>query len=118
MSEVTAYYKLTMELKELLQQKVTNSNREEVLQEANRILDQRELKMQKLPEALETEEEKQQIKAVLKLDPALQKRFQIIFTDLKTEMRNTKKQRNSNQKYTNPYQNVSNYDGMFLDKKK
>ena len=57
-------------------------------------------------------------KKLVPINEDVQNKMQVIFTDLKTEMKQVKQQKKSNQSYTNPYKSVQTMDGMFMDRKK
>ncbi|MFC2947257.1 flagellar protein FliT [Virgibacillus sediminis] len=107
----------TIELKELLQQEITPQNREEVVQQVNQLLDAREELMEVLLPPF-TEEEQKLGRMLTDLNASISTSLHKLFAELKEEMKQVKKQKQSNRKYTNPYQNVRTMDGMYLDSKK
>lgn len=104
---------ITKELDELVHSK---EKRSDVVSHLERLLDQRETMMRELEQP--TEEEKPLLEEIKKRDLKINQKLEFLFNDLKRDMRNNKKQKASKKQYTNPYQNVSSYDGMFLDSKK
>ncbi|MFQ3545358.1 flagellar protein FliT [Halobacillus rhizosphaerae] len=111
------FAELSNQLESLLGQKVTEANRDDLLKKVNQILDEREYLVKELPQA-STREERQLIDQVLQKEPQLEQRLDRLFKDLKAAMRTMKKKKSSNQRYTNPYQSVSSYDGKFMDHRK
>lgn len=117
MSQVDQLHDITSELYELSQQPPKATEREEFVEKLTDLLEQRD----KLIEGLEgpyTNEERHKGQEVIRMNKAVNERVAIHMKQLKTEIAHMKKRKTSNQKYTNPYQSVSSYDGMFLDKKK
>ncbi|MBM7551426.1 flagellar protein FliT [Thalassobacillus pellis] len=117
MSVLEEFYELTIQLYSKLNQKINSSNRTQLLEDINGVLSEREERIYLLTQPV-TDVDKTRMKEILTLEPRIQQRLNFLFTELKMEMKNVKKQKSSNQKYTNPYKNVSGSDGMFLDKKK
>ncbi|MGJ9457619.1 flagellar protein FliT [Oceanobacillus sp. CF4.6] len=117
MNRAEPIYEITMKIKTLLEQDITAKSRESVIEELNNLILNRGVYMEKLkPPYLE--EEKKIGKELLLINNEIQKKMQILFAELKLEMRQVKKQKKSNQSYTNPYKHVQTIDGMFMDSKK
>ncbi|MFC4023848.1 flagellar protein FliT [Oceanobacillus longus] len=117
MNRVEPIYEITMKIKTLLEQDITAKSRESVIEELNDLILSRGMYMEKLKSPY-TEEEKKIGKELVLINNEIQKKMQILFADLKLEMRQVKKQKKSNQSYTNPYKHVQTMDGMFMDSKK
>ncbi|UOQ45735.1 flagellar protein FliT [Halobacillus salinarum] len=111
------FYGLTLKLELTLNENVTRGNRSEIIERVNDILDERSILMKELAQ-VQSAEERDMKEQVLAKEPELTARLDVLFRELKTEMRNVKKTKSSNQRYTNPYRSVSSYDGMFLDHRK
>ncbi|UOR14058.1 flagellar protein FliT [Halobacillus amylolyticus] len=108
---------ITAQLDEMIHQRVTDQNRTKVLEEVDKLLDQREQLLTSLPQP-QTSEEQAIVERIIKREPAMNQKLEFLLNDLKVDLRNMKKQKSSKQRYTNPYQSVSTYDGMFMDHKK
>lgn len=117
MNRLDTLYDVTIKLRELLDQPVKETNREEIIAGVQLLLNERELVIKDIVKPY-TEEEMIIGKKIIPIDQEIQKKTEQLFTQLKTEIRNVKKQKVSNQKYADPYQSLANYDGAFLDKKK
>ncbi|SFF68087.1 flagellar protein FliT [Halobacillus alkaliphilus] len=111
------FYDLTQELEEKVHQTVTEKNRGEIVAYVEEILAERSALLHKLPQP-ESEGERALIADVLQKDIKINQKLEFLFDGLKRDMRNMKKQKSSKQRYANPYQSVSNYDGMYVDHKK
>ncbi|MCA0971579.1 flagellar protein FliT [Halobacillus litoralis] len=111
------FHQVTLELNEVLHRKVTNDNREEILKEVQSLLDRRSHLIKSLPDPV-SESDKALVKSVLKIEPSMNQRIELLFTQLKKELKLLKKQKISKQQYTNPYQSVANHDGVYMDHKK
>ncbi|WP_186580825.1 hypothetical protein [Aquibacillus kalidii] len=116
MSKVEEYYKLSNSLLETLNTKVTKDQRQEKIDKITSILAAREALASNFSKTY-TEEEKEIGTSIIALDKQIQVKMTDFFEEIKLDIKNTKKQKNSNQKYVNPYQNLSSFDGMYLDKK-
>jgi flagellar protein FliT len=117
MNRLEPIYNLTLELNKLLDEPITAKSREVVITDLNRLLIKRGVEMENLNAPFSTEEQNLGEKLV-PINEAVQRKMQVIFTDLKTEMKQVKQQKKSNQSYTNPYKSVQAMDGMFMDRKK
>jgi len=117
MNQVQTLHEVTSELYDLVHIPPSSDEREEVIEKVNELLDQRE----KLLDGMEgpySDDEKRLGKEILHMNETIQVQVQSLMKQVKMDMANVKKQKTTNQKYTNPYQNLNNFDGMFLDKKK
>ncbi|WP_181347269.1 flagellar protein FliT [Thalassobacillus sp. CUG 92003] len=117
MNTIEYIYQLSLQLNERLEQDHSKQDRAQVVDDVNDILDERGRYLEDAPSP-ETDEEKQWAAHILEMEPRSQAKLETLFTGLKAEMKSMKKQKSSNRKYVNPYQNVATSDGMFLDKKK
>jgi len=111
------FYDLTLQLDEKVHETVTEKNRAEMVAYVEGILAERSALLPKLPQP-ENEGERALIADVLQKDIKINQKLEFLFEGLKRDMRNMKKQKSSKQRYANPYQSVSNYDGMYVDHKK
>ncbi|WP_101843037.1 flagellar protein FliT [Halobacillus sp. Marseille-P3879] len=117
MSSWAVFLQYTEELSQQVNQKVKDENRSQVIQEVQRLLEERAKLLKDLPQPADNEE-KEMVKQVMRLGLDINQKLEFLFKDLKVEMRHMKQQKSSNQKYTNPYHSVASYDGMFMDRKK
>ncbi|QHE53589.1 flagellar protein FliT [Pontibacillus sp. HMF3514] len=117
MNQIETLHDVTSELYDLLQTIPSSEEREGVIEKINELLDQREELLNGM-EGPYSDEEKRLGKEILHMNETIQIQVQSLMKQVKMDMANVKKQKTSNQKYTNPYQNLNNFDGMFLDKKK
>lgn len=117
MNRLQPIYDLTIELKNRLDEPISAKSREAVIIDLNRLLIKRGVEMENLSAPFSAEEQNLGEKLV-PINEAVQKKMQVMFNGLKTEMKQVKKQKKSNQSYTNPYRSVQAMDGMFMDRKK
>lgn len=114
MESLQAFYQVTNQLIELLQQ--DKLDRDVRIEKIQYLLDQREEVLKSIQPPFSQQEKelgKQLVKLNQQVDQLLQKQKQEIQQDLK--QLHLKKE--SNQKYTNPYESLS-IDGVFYDKRK
>ncbi|REJ10188.1 flagellar protein FliT [Halobacillus trueperi] len=112
----TEFASITEELDDVVHQPVNEKNRTAFIEEVETLLDKRAAMLEQLSEP--SQEEKPLVKEVQKRDLKINQKLEFLFEGLKRDMRNAKKQKSSKQRYVNPYQSVSGYDGMYLDHKK
>jgi flagellar protein FliT len=117
MNRVQPIYDITEKMAILLADEISPNNRQSVINEINMLLLEREKHMNTIAEPY-SEEELELGKKIIPLNQTIQEKMNLLFFQLKTEMKQVKKQKNSNRKYTNPYENVQTVDGMFWDKRK
>ncbi|RLL46652.1 flagellar protein FliT [Oceanobacillus piezotolerans] len=117
MNRIKPIFELTKQMKAILDQTMTAKNREEMINKVNNLLEQRGMEMESINPPY-TEDEKQLGKELLHLNEGVQRQIEAAFLELKKEMKQVKRQKASNKKYLNPYQNVQIMDGRYLDKKK
>ncbi|MGV2621487.1 UNVERIFIED_CONTAM: flagellar protein FliT [Halobacillus marinus] len=107
---------VTKELKHTVEQPVTDQNRAGIIADIQKLLAKRDDLLPHLPQPSQSEQEL--VRAVGNHDLVINQKMEFLFEGLKRDMRNMKKQKKSKQSYTNPYQSISGYDGMYLDHKK
>jgi len=117
MSQLQELHDVTSVLYDLVKQSPTFDERDEVLEKIHDLLDKREELLNQI-DGPYSDDEKRLGKEVIHMNETIESEIQRLMKQLKTDMARVRKQKNSNQKYTNPYQNLNSYDGMFLDKKK
>src|SRR5690625_3312857 len=116
MSRIQTLYDMTKQLERLLDQPIHNTNREAIIKEVNELIEERGEYMNQLTPPY-THEEKMIGQKIVILNESIQQKMNKLFSELKGEMQQMKKQKKSNQSYTNPYNKVNSMDGMFLDNK-
>ncbi|GAA5415646.1 hypothetical protein Pryu01_00677 [Paraliobacillus ryukyuensis] len=112
-------YDLTKNLFFLLDKSVSKNltEREQTIQKVTESLEKREILLSQIKPPY-TDEEKRVGAELIPLEQKIQQRLTLLFNNLKSDMKNVKKQKSSNQKYINPYQSLAHFDGSYLDKKK
>lgn len=116
MTELKKVYRVTKELKHILDEKVDPTNREEIINKVNELIEKRSIYIKKV-KAPYTDEEKQIGAKIVELNNSIEEKMNLLFDDLKLEMKQIKSQRKSNRSYTNPYENIQLLDGVFMDSK-
>lgn len=117
MNRLLPLQELTDQLNNLLSDEVTASKREEVIEQAVWLLDQRETFIQK---AIPPFSPAEQVagRELVAVDAVVQQKLNRLFAAIKTDIRAVKQKKKSNGKYTNPYWETASLDGVFLDHKK
>jgi flagellar protein FliT len=114
MSAVKAFYQVTDKLIKLIE--MSQGEREETINEIERLLDEREAWMKELvppyiPEEIKIGQE------LIQLNSKLIKLLQTEKIEIQKDIKDLQTKKQSNTKYVNPYRNISS-DGMFYDKRK
>ncbi|RKQ35571.1 flagellar protein FliT [Oceanobacillus halophilus] len=117
MNPVQKIYDITVEMKNLLDKDIPSNQREDSINKVHELLHARAKCMEQL-ESPFTEEEKEIGKELVTLNKDIQTMMNKLSTELKSEMKQVKRQKKTNQSYINPYRNVQVMDGMYMDKKK
>ncbi|MFZ3576912.1 flagellar protein FliT [Virgibacillus sp. DJP39] len=117
MSSLEELYEITIELENVLKQTVSSKNRESVIEKINFLIEKRGSLMNSIKPPF-TEDEKLMGRKLVNMNEVIQTEMTEVLSNLKTEMKQIKKQKKSNQNYVNPYKNVKTMDGMFMDSKK
>ncbi|MBU5467789.1 flagellar protein FliT [Virgibacillus sp. MSJ-26] len=116
MNRLEELYEATQQLETLLSKDVNVNNREQVIEKINTLVEKRGKYMEDLVPPY-SESEKAMGEKLLVLNHHIQEKLNVLFEDLKDEMKQVKKQKKSNQSYSNPYKKMEAIDGMFMDLK-
>ena len=101
MNRLEALYNVTKEFDQVLQQPVDSKNRAEIIKKVNELINQRgDYIKDIIPPYME--EEKQLGSEIVTLNNQIEKQMKLIFNHLKHEMKQTKKQKSTNESYVNP----------------
>ena len=117
MNRVQIVYDISEELLTLLNKEFLDKNRAEIIEKTNILVDKREKYINVLQPPY-TDEEKELGKKLISINTEIQTKMHQLYDEVKLELKKVKKQKKSNRSYVNPYANVQNTDGMFLDSKK
>ncbi|MFC4322481.1 hypothetical protein [Litchfieldia salsa] len=114
---VEKLYRDTKQLIQLLENPVPKEDRDDYIANIEQMLESREQLMDKLNPPY-TEEEMRLGKELIDDQKIIDEKFKMIKSQIQTDLNQLSKTKESNNKYTNPYQSLSNGDGMFFDRKK
>jgi flagellar protein FliT len=117
MNRVQPIFELTVQMQILLEDDIATQERKDVIDQLNMLLLERETFMEQATEPF-TKEEIELGKKLVPMNREIEAKMEVIFSEIKDEMKQVKKQKQSNRKYVNPYENIQTIDGMFMDKKK
>lgn len=117
MNRLRPFYELTELLESLLEQEITSVNRDTIIGEVNRLIEQRAILFMEIYPPF-TEEEKRTGAQIVEKNRVLQSKLNLLFSNLKQEMKQIQQKKKSNLTYINPYGHIRPADGMFLDSKK
>ena len=116
MKRVQEIYEKTEQLQQLLNQEITSQNREQVIGDVTKLIEERGQCMEGLTPPY-TDEEQQIGQALIPMNREVEQKMNELFNHLKSEMKQVQRQKKSNAQYKNPYQSVDTADGMFMDSK-
>jgi len=108
---------ISKRLDALLNDETYDGDRDSLINQATGLIDERGILMEKLIAPF-SEEEMQMGKLLIPLNSKIEQRMNMLFNELKLEMKELKQQKRSKQQYKNPYKDVEVMDGMFVDSKK
>ncbi|MDC3412235.1 hypothetical protein NC797_00940 [Aquibacillus sp. 3ASR75-11] len=117
MNRLEAFSQTTKKLHELLQQQQNAEDRDEMIASINILIEKRAHLLTQIEPPF-TEEEKKTGEELIPVNKEIQEMLSALFDQVKKDVKTVRQQKTTNTKYTNPYKNLSNYDGMFLDHKK
>ncbi|KGX86304.1 hypothetical protein [Pontibacillus litoralis] len=117
MERLNRFYDITLSLYHLLQRQPVEEERLEHVEKIQHLLAEREQILLNIKRP-ETEEGQVKGKEILAMDEYIKKNLNEHLKYVKSEIARLKRTKTTSKKYINPYKSVSNYDGMFLDKKK
>lgn len=115
MSNVEKVYHITKNMVTLLQQS-DEANREELMQQMEKLISKRALLLRDLKEPA-TDEEHRIGEKIIQLNKYIEKEMKQIFTNIKVDMKQVQQHKESNVSYIDPYRNVQTTGGMYLDSK-
>lgn len=115
MSIVIELYQVTEALYSEVQKQESKDDREEQIEQINKLLEDRQCLLDKLQPPFNKEENKlgQQI---VQLNKVIDTQLQKIFNEIKVDIKELKVKKEKSTKYSNPYESLS-MDGMFFDKR-
>jgi flagellar protein FliT len=115
-SVVAELFHVTKELYELLHQPAGKEQRDETIEALQRLLDERDLLIQKLQPPY-SEEEQELGMQIVSLNEEIYEKLQELKRQIQFDLKSIKQKKIANRNYMNPYQPLS-LDGMFYDKKR
>jgi flagellar protein FliT len=114
MAEIQAFQNVTMELIGILQ--LEKPDRDEKINKIQSLLNQRE-ELLKMIQPPFTPQEKELGKQLIELDQQMKQLMGKQKSNIMQDMKSARMKKQSNQKYTNPYESMG-VDGIFFDKQK
>ncbi|MDY0408910.1 flagellar protein FliT [Virgibacillus soli] len=117
MGDIKKLYDVTLRLKEVVEQSTTSKNRQDHIDEINKLVDERSELIKNITPPYR-EDETLLGKEIVALNVQIQAQMERLFQDLKLEMKQVKKQKKSNESYINPYKHIQTLDGLYMDRKK
>lgn len=116
MNQLSKLYQTTLELKSILDKDITSEKREQIIEQINKLVEQRSIEMSQITPPY-TKHENQLGQEIVLLNTEIEKEMNKLFEALKQEMKLIKKQKETNRSYINPYGKMTSTDGMYVDSK-
>lgn len=107
---------LTKRLHDLFTIQTIPQKRDYIINEIDKILEERAHIIPLLEVPISTEEIKQ-IQSFMKLNQETEEKMVVFLQDLKHDIHTNKLQRKSNQSYIHPYHHIQSADGIYVDRK-
>lgn len=118
MDAVERLLKTSRKLNDHLAEKPAQDQREEYIKQIDNLLDQREKDILEIKNNEIVLIEHAEYENIKKLDSDIKEKLSYLMTQIKTDMKNVKLAKKSEQSYLNPYAATSTLDGMYFDKRK
>jgi flagellar protein FliT len=115
-SVVSELFAVTKELHKCLHRPVSKEQRDETIEEIQRLLDKRDSLMGQLQPPY-SEEEQELGMQMVSLNEAIAEKLQQLKQQIQQDLKAIKQKKMANQNYMNSYQSLE-IDGMFYDKKR
>jgi flagellar protein FliT len=116
MSAVEELHSVTKELHYLVNKPFTEENRDEAINEIDRLLAKREQMLAQIKGPY-SDEEQQLGKEIVGYNVEINKKLDLMKNNISADLQKISSRKITNNRYANPYESV-NIDGMFLDKRK
>lgn len=119
MDLTTQFLQVSAKLYQHLSSFPSGEERAEFIHEVNELLDERGAIVEKLREQSFQYDESNEIHVALyKLDKGIRERLDILFNEVKADIKNLHNTKKYEMQYINPYASVQAMDGRFYDKRK
>lgn len=118
MDAVERLLETSRKLNDYLAETPTQDQREEYIKQIDYLLDQREKDIFDIKNNAIVLIEHNEYLTISKLDTDIKEKLSSLMTQIKTDIKNVKLAKKSEQSYLNPYAATSTLDGMYFDKKK
>lgn len=116
MKPLLALHEVTKQLRDLLAEPIVAKNRDHIIEEINRLIEKRGKMMEDVYPPF-TEKDKEIGRNIVDLNMQIEKKMELLFEEIKQDMKQVNKQKQSNRSYVNPYRNMTSTDGMYHDSK-
>jgi len=117
MNRVLAVYEQTEKMLQLLESlKTEETERDDTIAEIDKLIHKRERLIAEL-KAPYTNEEMAAGRKIIVLNEQLEKEMNLLFNEIKLDMKKVKQSKGQNYSYLNPYGKMKTTDGMYVDNK-
>lgn len=116
MKSLVALYEVTKQLRDVLAKPIVAKNRDTVIEEINRLIEHRGNMMKDIQPPF-SEKDQEIGREIVSLNVQIEEKMEFLFEEVKQDMRQVNKQKESNRSYVNPYRNMTSTDGMYHDSK-
>jgi len=116
MNKVQKVYEITESIHQLLFNQDQKLEREQLIEQVNELIDQRQKEVDQLAPPY-TEEETKLGQKTIQFDEAINEELSVLFKNIQADMKEVQQRKAQNKSYINPYGKLKTTDGMYLDSK-
>lgn len=115
---IEVLYEATVQLlSELKKLEEGNSNREQILANVQKMINQRDQLIGSIEEPY-TEYDQVLGKRIILINGKIKKRMDLLYDEIETDLKNTQRRKAKNISYINPYGKMTTEEGVYVDRKK
>lgn len=116
MNKVQKVYDITESIYQLLFNQEQQLEREQLIEQVNELIDQRQTEVEHLAPPY-TEEEMKLGQKTIQFDKVINEKLTVLFKDIQDDIKEVQQRKSQTKSYINPYGKLKTTDGMYLDSK-
>ncbi|HLR65149.1 MAG TPA: hypothetical protein VK075_06960 [Pseudogracilibacillus sp.] len=116
MNKVQKVYDITESIHQLLFNQDQALERQQLIEQVNELIDQRQKEVEQLAPPY-TEEEMKLGQKTIQFDKVINEKLTVLFKNIQDDMKEVQQRKVQTKSYINPYGKLKTTDGMYLDSK-
>lgn len=116
MNKVQKVYEITESIHQLLFNQDKELEREQLIEQVNELIDQRQKEVDQLAPPY-TEDEMKLGQKTIQIDKVINEKLTVLFKNIQEDMKEVQQRKVQTKSYINPYGKLKTTDGMYLDSK-